>query len=587
MTFQNLLTRRNILIAVIALTLILGIAAFFALRRPPRVAMEKYIPSTALVFIEIDNLPDLLDGITDTRAWRETAPVLGLSSQLRQLGSTADLMGRTGLGPDEAVVAARAQYAVALTGIEAATGATDEGPYLHFKLRFALVVETHAEPEAASRLVRERASILAHRIYGDSTLEETQDYLGTPMLIFHGPEPERQMVAASSGSVVVISNHADAAKICLDAINHRTSTLADDGTLRENRPIVGARPSVFAYVTATGFEKLSQLGPAIIASRFTTDANTISVTANLFAHLARQAAAGFLYSSEFEAGGVTEKYLTVLQPQMAGALTEPLKPAPAASFDSLKLIPAGVEDFTLLSVENAGDLPDRVLKQLSPRVDIVAGMALREFVLNFRKQLGVDTTDQIGNAIGDEISLLRFSEDDSLAMLVRVNDQVWVSPALERYLTQDGFTISTTNYKGTEIRVSSHPDGRAAAYAGNYLILGTTGQIESILDTQTGAASIAGNERFNRAFQERPSKASIISYRPEVKDVGETMLAISKLTRTTDGSRDLLDQDSMRAALDRVMPSVSFTEFRDYGIYTETRSAIGNYSLIASLIGGE
>ena len=75
-----------------------------------------------------------------------------------------------------------------------------------------------------------------------------------------------------------------------------------------------------------------------------------------------------LYSLEFEADGVTEKYLTVLRPQVAEALTQPLKSASAANFESLAMIPRGIESLTLLNVENAGELPERVLKQLSPAV---------------------------------------------------------------------------------------------------------------------------------------------------------------------------------------------------------------------------
>jgi hypothetical protein len=70
-----------------------------------------------------------------------------------------------------------------------------------------------------------------------------------------------------------------------------------------------------------------------------------------------------------------------------------------------------------------------------------------------------------------------------------------------------------------------------------------------------------------------------------VEDAGRLLLAISRLTRVTDGSLELLDRDSARKALDRLPPSISFTEFRDYGVYTESRSAVGNFSAIASLIG--
>ena len=33
-------------------------------------------------------------------------------------------------------------------------------------------------------------------------------------------------------------------------------------------------------------------------------------------------------------------------------------------------------------------------------------------------------------------------------------------------------------------------------------------------------------------------------------------------------------------------PSAGFTEFRDYGIYNETRSAIGNFAMLTALTGG-
>jgi len=70
-------------------------------------------------------------------------------------------------------------------------------------------------------------------------------------------------------------------------------------------------------------------------------------------------------------------------------------------------------------------------------------------------------------------------------------------------------------------------------------------------------------------------------------DAGELVLAISKLTRVTDGSRNLLEKDEARRALDRLPPAVSFTEFRSYGIITESKSAVGNFSLLASLVAGD
>ena len=61
------------------------------------------------------------------------------------------------------------------------------------------------------------------------------------------------------------------------------------------------------------------------------------------------------------------------------------------------------------------------------------------------------------------------------------------------------------------------------------------------------------------------------------------MLGISKLTRVTDGSPRLLESEAVRVAIDRLPSTMSTTEFRDYGVYSETSSAVGNFSLLASL----
>ena len=583
MMLRDSLSRKNIIIVCLVLVVALVAAGLFALRRAPRALMERYVPADALAFMEIDSLADLVDGLTNTRAWSELAPVLGLSSQIRQVGLVTDLIGRSGLGPDEAVVAGRAQFAIAITGIESNTGETDEGPYIHLKPSFALIIETHTNPETASRLVRGRASMIAQRIYGESVVEHSDDYRGVQLLIFEGPGTGHQLVASSVGSVILVANQAGAIKQCLDAIAGRSATLAEDSELKQRRPEVGRDPSVFAYVTPSGIEKLVQLWPLLIAGR-SAEPDSISVFADLIEHLSEQAGGALLYSLEFEADGVTEKYLTVLRPQVAEALTQPLKSASAANFESLAMIPRGIESLTLLNVENAGELPERVLKQLSPAVDIVTGVALREFVINFRKEYGLEPSDSVGDAIGGEIGLVNFGDDQPRAMFLRVNDRSRLAPIVNRYLTRNA-SITNEKHNGTEIQVASDDDRRAAAYAGDFLVLGTRDQIVKIIETNAKRDGQDGDARLKTVLSTRPANASIVYYRARVEDAGRFLLAISKLTRVTDGSLELLDRDSARKALDGLPRSISFTEFRDHGAYTQTHSAVGNFSMITPLIG--
>ncbi|HEX5736536.1 MAG TPA: hypothetical protein VF131_27135 [Blastocatellia bacterium] len=580
MRLRDLLTRRNLLVASLILIVGVAVSAYFALRRPPRVEMGRYVPASALAYVEINNFSDLVGGLTSTKAWQELAPALGISDDISQVGLAADLMGRTGVGRDEAVIAGRAQLALVLTGIEAESGTGEEGAYINLKPRFAAVVETHSSSAVARRLAEKQATALARNSFGESINEERRDYFGAQLLIFPGPRPDRQLVAASSGSVIIISNHIASVETCLDAIAGRAPAIAEDATLRERRGEVDADGAVFAFITEAGIEKLIEVLPALLASRFTTDPDRVSSIANLLDHLLKQTTSGLLYSAQFESGGVTEKYLTVLRPNVAAAIAEPLKSATRANLESLNLVPRQVEDFTILNVEGVGELPDRMLKQLVPRLDVVAGLALREFVLSLRKQFGLEATDRVGDALGNEVTLVRFGGSEPTAMIVRVKDKPKIVPILERYLAEGGSKTSTVEYNAVQVSVSSHEDNRAAAFVGEFLILATRDQIAKMIDAEANNDGLGHDERLAQVLTNPPARATIISYKPEVRDAAEMMMAVAAITKSGPA-----DQSAIDAALDRVPPSLSFTEFRDYGIVTQSRSAVGNFSLLSTFAG--
>ena len=156
---------------------------------------------------------------------------------------------------------------------------------------------------------------------------------------------------------------------------------------------------------------------------------------------------------------------------------------------------------------------------------------------------------------------------------------------VKKYLTRKGGSITTEQNDGTEVLVSSNDDRRAAAYCGDFLLLGTRDQIAMIIDTYGKRYGIDGDQRFKQSLSQLGVNAPLITYRAREEDAPKFLLAVSKLMRVTDGSPELLERDTARKALDRLPPSMSFTEFRNYGVYTETHSAVGNFGLLASLVG--
>jgi hypothetical protein len=584
MEFRRFLSTKNVIIISVTLTLLTLTAGYFISRRPQLVPMANYVPANALAYIEINRITDVVDGLTETKAWNEIAPVLGLSSQLKQLGSGIEFMSSTGLGPDEVIIAGRAQYAVVVTGIGAGTGANEEGVYLNVKPQFALIVETHSSPEKAAKLAAERASLIAKRIYGDSTQEESSNYQGTRLMTFHPGQSERQLIAAASGSIVLIANHETAIKVCLDAIGKRATTLAEDELLKKNRNTVDEDSAIFAYVTKSGIEKLAQFGPTLFAARFTSNPDALSVIANLFGHISSQTAEGMFYTLQFSQGEVIENTLLALRPQIAAGLREATKPNGKTELKVLQFVPKEAEECTILNIGLAGALPDNLLRQLTPNLDVVAGLALREFVINFRKQLGLEASDSLAGAIGDEIALVKLNQSEPVVLLLQVKDRNQLHPAVNRYLTKENAKISGEQYAGFDISLSSNEDGRAAAFVENYLVLGTGNQIKKIIDTKGTRESAATEPRVVTPLYQFLTGASIVSYEADAKQTGEMMLAMSKLTRVTDGSRELLEKELMQKAFSRLPYATSFTSFRDSGVFTQTISAVGIFKRISNML---
>ena len=584
MHFAAFWTRRKILVASAGIVFVLAVVWFFALSRPSRVPMEKYIPADALSFVEVDSLTDLIDGLTETDAWRGLAPLLGLSSQWRQVGSVTEAMGRTGIGPDEAVVLGRAQCALVVTAIDASTGETEEGPYLHIRPKVALVIETHLSPERASKLVAQRASILAARIFGDSIVETKQSYRDSDLTIFRA-NSDRSLVAASSGSVIVLANGEEPEKQCLDSVTGHTANLAGDPTFQKARQSLAAKASVVAFLTRSGLQKLVELAPTALGRA--ASAESVGAAVSLLEHLSDQAAEGLFYSAEFADGGVREKYLWSLHPQVAEGLQEAARPAPERSFDCLKLVPQDVDDVTLINLDRAGEFPERLLKQMAPRVDVVVAVALRELVKTFRKEYGLEGTESLGDAVGSEVALVEFGDGASRAMLSRVNDRPKVEALASRYLSRKGSSVTTVMEKGVEVTVASGEDHRAAAFVGGFLVLGTREQIARVIGAFQGEPSLSPQEPLRRFLSSVPAGASMLSYSSKNTGAGELMLALSKVLRVSDGSREILERQQVRDVVNRLPRSASFTEVRDSGIYIEEHSAVGSFRRLSALVGND
>lgn len=579
---MNLRTKRIILIlipavVVVAVALLLNRAQWRSRN------MAEYAPATAAGFIQIDNLATVLSGVVETDAWRRLAPALGLSSQLNYLGSSSDFLAYTGLGPDEAVLLARAQYALVISGLEAETkpSAGEEAQQLEIVPRLALIIETHADAARVEKHLTTRLPLLARRIYGREIDESEQQFQGTRIKTYKARSADRQLVAAQTGSVLLIGNHFDSVQSCLDVIINKRARLSDDANLQLARARLGKDSAAFAFLNGTAVARLAQLGSLFIPGGPDEKSDGRN-RAQLAGALSDQIIKGAAYSARFESGRVSEHYLVLMRPELAANLRAAIQPA-AVGQEIVALASGTNADFTLLRVQKPAESLERLVTTISTQANVVVSFALRQLMIELSRQYGLEPDERKGALIGNEIAMVKIPlEDNNFAVVAEVSDKARMLPVIARYLRRDKGAVRSEQYGNAELVTGSGQGERAAAFIGKYIALGHPVQLKRVIDAQR--APQQGIIDAIAQMTARHNGALVIFCNYEQQAAAELMLGVSRLLRTTDGARELLESPNVKAATAQLPPSLSVLEIGDEGILMTGYSPLGPLVKLAPLL---
>jgi hypothetical protein len=588
-SIASFFTKRNLFIlAIVGSLLAAGLFYYFYFNRNQwnRIDLAQYAPASAVAFIQIDSLPDLLSGLTSTDAWRKLAPALGLSNQLEHLGSMTEFLASTGLGPEEAVLLARAQYAIIVDGLDLQTHEipSQGGQELELVPRLVFLVETHAAPERVEQHLLSRVELLAHRIYGSEIDATEQEHRGVKLKVFRARELDRQLVAAQHGSLLLVGNQVESLHSCLDVLLGGSAKLGQDPNLKQARERLGGNLPLFAFVNGTSASRLLQLGSLSLYGGLGKEGSEAD-SGELAKAISAQILNGIAYGANFKDGQVIERYLTLLKPEIVDALQNAVKPA--ADKPEIITLVSGMDNFTLLHIDQPDEALEKVLAGVSANVNVVISFALRRLVIDLSRQYGIDPDDPIGALLGNEIALVKSfdSEDPKFTLLVEVNDKVKLLPTLGRYLRHDGGQVKSEEYQGIEIISGTGREERAAAFLGSYLALSKRDQIKAVIDAWKRAGSTAiERARIDEVFQRRDEQALVISSRIESQSAGELMLGLSRLLRATDGSREILKESRAQTAMSQLPASVSTARIISEGILIETESPLGAFTSLSGFL---
>ncbi len=555
--------------------LLLAAGGWLYARRAQPIAMASYVPESALGYLEINDWPQFVDRFTATAAWQQLAPAYGISGKLEQVGKARWLAWF--FGDSETAILARAQFAVVVTGLE--VRGEEVKPHV------ALIAETHSKPGSLREAAEKRLPELAESAFG-KFVKETSEYGGVQLTSYRAADSEKQLLWARIEGELILANHPDPLRSCIDTRLGRAPSMANNFYLQNAREIVGQDGSLFGFITGQGVTRLLRFWAFLISGDVLSKAALAGAMGDVFTDFSTRATDGIAYGVGLEDGAVVDRYALLLKPEVVDALRAAVKPktnAPRAP----DVIPAGAADVTLISVENPMKTLDGVEAVISARVGAAQSFLLHQFVIRAREAfLGLRAGDKADEAIGDEIASFSTarspageSDSDDRVWLIAPRDRAFVTTLVERVYTAQGAVLSRDKYNGVEIVSSSDLRLGAAAFVRDFLALGRRERLMSLIDSQNSGRSFKTAPQFVAAA--KSSQPAALKSFESVKDESGAMMAA--IARWLGGPPPA---QSNAAAVDQLPLASSATSINDRGIYVESHSPFGNFPFFISLVDG-
>lgn len=503
---------------IVAAVLVVGGAGWLWWNRAEKVDMAAYVPGDSIIYVEANDLPRVLEGLTGTDAWRSLAPAGGVRTDYERAVKYNRLAAATGVGPGEWVVLSRAQVALTVLGFDAV-----ERPDAILKLtpRVALVAETHTSEWRVRGVAEKLVGDFARRAFGAQEVKRSE-VDGAHFLTWSDPNGARRtLVAAVSGSLLVVGNDEAAVRSCLSVRRGDRPSLAGNGQLEAMRERLAAGDAMaFGFAPAGSAAKLVEVFAPVFVSDFSPDPQVQSFMASFLPQLTNQLVGDIGWSSRAAGGGVEDRYFITLAEGLGGRLSAPFAPHANQEFGAGAYLPRETYQVSRYSFADPAAMWRGLNAAISSRVSAFHAAYVTDALDALLKPYGVREPPEFFKAAGSEMvtaSLDETSEDKVLVVSARER-----GPLLARARAALGASPRAEKVGGEEMLIANE-GGRAASLAGDYLITGGEEDVRRCLLARAAARTLREAPSFPAAsqalFAEAPFVTSVASDRAQARAV--------------------------------------------------------------------
>ncbi|HEX8175082.1 MAG TPA: hypothetical protein VF543_08185 [Pyrinomonadaceae bacterium] len=557
-----------------AIALVVAAALWLWWSRPQKVDMAGYVPADVLVYLEANSLPEIVQGLSQTDAWKALAPPAGINSYIGEVGWLSRVPALTGIGSAETVVLSRAQVAIAVLSLEAA----DAGETLKIKPRYGVVAETHTSEWRTRSAVEKRIGDFARRAYKTPVVERKK-IDDIEFVTWKAPAGDRQIVAAVTGSLAVIGTDENSVRTILAVKRGERPSLLGNAGMEEMRKRVDSQTgAAFGYVSPQGAAQLMELGVAAYAGQISNNPQIQGAIASRLPQLANKLLGGAGWSARFVNGIVEDRYYLALQNGVAARLKEPLVPAAgSAGINASKLLPQDTYRLTRYNYRNPAEAWRGFNAAISSQLDALGAISVSILLKAALQPYGIEEPDAFLAAIGTEIVTVGLDNGGTgTVTIVEVKDEKALRDFVSKRL---GPKPLVEKVGDAELLVSKEEERGAASFVAGSLIIGAEENVRRCLLARAGGQTLDASTPFQDSLRQASASPGVVTFTDD--DASALGLITAIASESAARSRPFNEEETERA-LNRLAYTVSETNLIEGGFERRTRSAFGQFGSLIS-----
>jgi hypothetical protein len=569
-----MISLRKLFALAIVLIAIAGVWLWW--NRPQKVDMAAYVPADALVYLEANSLPEIVQGLSQTDAWKVLAPPAGIRSDLGQLGWLSRLSAWTGIGTAETVTLSRAQVAIVVLSLEAA----DAGETLKIKPRYGVVAETHTSEWRTRASVEKRVGDFARRAYKTPTVERKK-IDDVEFVTWKAPAGDRQIIAAVMGSVAVIGTDENTVRTILAVKRGERPSLAGSPLLEEMRRRVDAQAGLaFGYVSPQGAAQLLEVGIAAYAGQISNNPQIQGAIASRLPQMANKLLGGAGWSARFVKGSVEDRYFLALQNGVAERLKTPFAPAASSTIKAGQLLPAETYRLTRYNYRDPAEAWRGLNAAISSQLDALGAVSIGLLLKAALEPYGIEEPDTFLTAIGSEIVTAGLDNaGSSTVTIMEVKDEKRLRDFVLKRL---GPRPRTERVGDADLLISRDEERGAASFVSGHLIMGLEANVRRCLEALAQGRTLEVGSSFQQALQRAADSSSPPAVITFTDDDASALSLITAIASQPAARARAFNQEETERALNQLPYTVSETNLMEGGFEKRTRSAFGQFGTLVS-----